>query len=60
MLASNVSMEENAGCSLLPFDEPVGSDWTMEAGFLSVIRKPPKKWVEEGGVATSRNDPEAS
>lgn len=60
MLASNVSTEENAGCSLLPFDEPVGSDWTTEAGFLSVIWKPPKKWVEEVDVAASRNDPEAS
>lgn len=60
MLASNVSTEENAGCSLLPFDEPVGSDWTTEAGFQSVIWKPPNKWVEEGDVVASRNDPEAS
>lgn len=60
VLASNASMEENAGCSLLPFDKPVESDWIMDAGFLSVIRKPPKKWVEGGEVATSRNDPEAS
>lgn len=60
VLASNASMEENAGCSLVPFDKPVESDWIMEAGFLSVIRKPLNKWVEEGEVATSKNAPEAS
>ncbi|KAL0169028.1 hypothetical protein M9458_037250, partial [Cirrhinus mrigala] len=53
-------MEENAGRSLLLFDESVGSDWTNESGFLSVMRKPPNKRVEEGEVAASRNDPEAS